>query len=53
VCADGYDLSPPWFPQGESQTWDIILKGQLALPATTSQRLKSNQIWTYKLHMFV
>jgi len=44
VCADGYDLSLPWFKQGESQTWDIVLKGQLALPVTTLQRFKSNQM---------
>jgi len=35
---------------GESNL-DMIPKGQLALPASTSQRVKSNQMWTYKLYI--
>ena len=39
-------MSLPWFPQGESQTQGMVLKGQLVLPAaaSTSQRLKLNQM---------
>jgi len=33
-CMPVYNLSLPLFTQGESQTWGMILKGQLVLPAS-------------------
>ena len=43
--AGGYNLSLPWFVQGGGQTRGMVLKGQLALPVSTSQikaQVKSN-----------